>query len=339
MCKDRDLISHLIQAEKPHVLFETVTDIRYLAKKIFVHHSAYAAEADIEYAMENLAEKTELHMLKELLAKIGDLLYICDSLLDLENMLLAYMSQLDDFSTQCVRLQQEIARPCFLAWYPFPERKGAQLIRTLRGHEGSVVYCVLSPDDVWIISASVDMTLKVWSIATGALRMTLRGHRAALTGCAITPDGSRIISTSEDGTIRIWNAYSGSELLMLTEHEGAVTGCAVSADGAWLATTSADMTIKLWDIRLIYGPPKPGYAVRLTSTLRGHNGLVTCCAMSADDSLLVSASEDQTLRFWNRETGQELLPPITPEMEDADSIYACAISADGTSLIFTCGIG
>jgi len=335
----KHLISHLLQARQPHILFETVTDLRYLAKKIFVHHSAYAAEADIEYAMKDLAEKTELLPLKELLAQIGDLLYKCVSLTDLENMLLVYMSQLDAFSSQCVRLQQEIARPCFLSWYPFPERKGTQLVRTLWGHERAVVHCVISPDDVWIISASTDMSLIVWSMATGALRMTLRGHTAAITSCAITPDGSRIISTSEDGTIRVWNAYSGSELLTLSAHEGAVTGCALSADGLCLATTSADRTIKLWDIYLIYGPPDSGYTAKLTHTLQGHDGLVTCCAISADSSLLISASEDQTLRFWNIQTGQQLLPPVTPEMEDTDSIYACAISADGKTLIFTCGIG
>jgi WD40 repeat protein len=316
-----------------------VTDIRYLAKKIFVHHSAYAAEADIEYAMKDLAEKTELHTLKELLAQIGDLLYTCVSLADLENMLLVYMSQLDAFSSQCLRLQQEIARPCFLSWYPFPERKGTQLVRTLWGHEGGIVHCVISPDDVWIVSASTDMTLIVWSMATGAMRVTLRGHTAAITSCAITPDGSRIISTSEDNTIRVWNAYSGNELLVLTAHQGAVTGCALSADGLWLATTSADRTIKIWDISLIYGSPNSGYAAKLIHTLRGHDGLVTCCAISADSSLLVSASEDQTLRFWNIQTGQQLLPPVKPEMEDTDSIYACAISADGKTLIFTCGIG
>lgn len=335
----KHLISHLLQARQPHILFETVTDIRYLAKKILVHHSAYTAEADIEYAMQALAEKTELHALKELLAQIGDLLYKCVSLADLENMLLVYMSQLDAFSSQCLRLQQEIARPCFLAWYPFPERRGTQLVRTLWGHEGAIVHCVISPDDVWIISASTDMTLIVWSMATGALRMTLRGHTAAITSCAITPDGSRIISTSEDGTIRVWNAYSGSELLTLSAHEGAVTGCALSADGLCLATTSADRTIKLWDISLIYGPPNVGYTARLTHTLRGHDELVTCCAISTGNSLLVSASEDQTLRFWNIQTGQQLFPPVTPEMDEEDSIYACAISADGKTLIFTCGIG
>src|SRR5581483_8706407 len=155
----KHLLSHLIQARQPHILFETVTDIRYLAKKIFVHHSAYAAEADIEFALKDLAEKTELHILKELLAQIGDLLYTCVSLADLENMLLIYMSQFDDFSSQCLRLQQEITRPCLLAWYPFPDHKSPQLVRTLWGHEGAIAHCTISPDDVWIISASTDKTL------------------------------------------------------------------------------------------------------------------------------------------------------------------------------------
>src|SRR5205085_12299322 len=36
----KHLLSHLIQTRQPDILFETVTDIRYLARKIFLLHSA-----------------------------------------------------------------------------------------------------------------------------------------------------------------------------------------------------------------------------------------------------------------------------------------------------------
>jgi len=44
------LIPHLIETQQSQSLLKTITDLRYLAKKVSVQHSAYAAEADIELA-------------------------------------------------------------------------------------------------------------------------------------------------------------------------------------------------------------------------------------------------------------------------------------------------
>ncbi len=41
-------------------------------------------------------------------------------------------------------------------------------------------------------------------------------------------------------------------------------------------------------------------------TLVGHSAFVWCCSISSDDSLIVSGSEDKTLKLWNIETGEEM---------------------------------
>ena len=40
-------------------------------------------------------------------------------------------------------------------------------------------------------------------------------------------------------------------------------------------------------------------------TLIGHEGLVMGCAVSADERVIVSASEDKTLKVWIFESQQE----------------------------------
>ena len=242
------LIPHLVETRQIQHLLSTITDLRYLAKKVYVQHSAYAAEADIELAEREVPSDEHLPVLKRQIARIGDLLYECETLQEVESTLLCGVCHLEELSHACRVYQQEIARPFLMPWHPLPDTRATALIRTLRGHTGPVRGCTISPDGAWIVSASADKTLKLWDVPTGAIRFTLEGHSAPVTCCAISPAGNRVFSGSEDGTVRIWNAYTGNELLTLSGHKGAVTDCAISPDGAWIVSASADKTLKLWDV-------------------------------------------------------------------------------------------
>ena len=55
-----------------------------------------------------------------------------------------------------------------------------------------------------------------------------------------------------------------------------------------MATAHADKTIKLWETK----------SGRLIETLKGHNGFVNCVRFSPDGLTLVSASSDDTIKFW-----------------------------------------
>lgn len=47
-------------------------------------------------------------------------------------------------------------------------------------------------------------------------------------------------------------------------------------------------------------------AGRLLLTLRGHSSVITDLAVSPDNSLLISSSEDRNLRVWDPRTGASL---------------------------------
>ena len=83
------LIPHLIETQQSQSLLKTITDLRYLAKKVSVQHSAYAAEADIELAEQAVPSGSRLPILKRQFARFGDLLYACETLQEIESTLLA----------------------------------------------------------------------------------------------------------------------------------------------------------------------------------------------------------------------------------------------------------
>jgi WD40 repeat protein len=81
-----------------------------------------------------------------------------------------------------------------------------------------------------VVSASLDNTLKVWDLHTGAERLTLSGHSKSVQAVAITPDGKQVVSASWDNILKIWDLESGTEIASFSG-DGALFCCAVAPDG------------------------------------------------------------------------------------------------------------
>src|SRR5205807_764042 len=111
------------------------------------------------------------------------------------------------------------------------EPPGGALIRTLKGHSGSVNGVALSGDGWLAISASDDTTLKVWEVESGCELRTLQGHSWGVNQVTLSGDGRLAISASEDKTLKVWEVESGRELRTLQGHSGYVAGVTVSEDG------------------------------------------------------------------------------------------------------------
>jgi WD40 repeat protein len=87
----------------------------------------------------------------------------------------------------------------------------------------------VAPDGKWAVCASLDHTLKVWDLETGAALRTLEGHSDAVYGVAVTPDGKRAVSASEDRTLKVWDLETC--LPLATFHCDAYPTCCVCAGG------------------------------------------------------------------------------------------------------------
>jgi WD40 repeat protein len=109
----------------------------------------------------------------------------------------------------------------------------------------------MSPDGTKFFSGSLDKTIRVWDVATGALLHTLTGHTHSLSCLEMSPDGTKLFSGSLDKTIRVWNVATGALLHTLTGHTEWVPCLQMSPDGLKLFSGSADNTIGAWDLAAV----------------------------------------------------------------------------------------
>jgi len=161
-----------------------------------------------------------------------------------------------------------------------------QALRTIEGHVGAVTSVAASPDGRLLLSGGTDSAVRVWEVASGDLGWTLEGHVGSVLSVAVSSDGSWVVSGGEDRTIRVWDGNSMGLARTLRGHTDAVSS--VSADGSRIVSGGHDRTVRLWDAA-------SGSLVR---TLEGHTESVNGVALSPDGVLVVSASDDLTVRTW-----------------------------------------
>jgi len=101
-------------------------------------------------------------------------------------------------------------------------------------------------DATTVISASRDMTLRIWDLQTGECLRVLEGHEKTIRDIAI--HGDIVVSASYDGQARVWNWKSGECLHVLKEHTKQVYS--VVFDGDLIATGSLDNTVRVWNPNL-----------------------------------------------------------------------------------------
>ncbi len=218
---------------------------------------------------------------------------------------------------------------------------------TLRGHTANVTSCAISADGEVIISASADGTVKVWDASIASERYTLSHKGEVLLGlgvrsCAISGDG-RVVASACGRTVKLWDATTGSEYLTFKEHTEPVTSCTISADGSIVASTSWDGTIKVWNsddgcVRhsfQVHGTDDRWYIIYGTGRLHLPESALTCCAISANQKLIVAGARDGNIRVWDLEEGLLLYQlhghagPVRGCALTKDSKYIITVAEDG----------
>lgn len=141
----------------------------------------------------------------------------------------------------------------------------------------------------------------------------LPGHAQAVKAVALTEDARYALSGSGDGTFLLWDLATGT--CVQTVHTNS-HGCAclvLNPQARWVLC--ANTTLALYDLA-------DGRCLR---TFQGHNQPVTSLSLSADGSLALSGSWDQTVRLWEVATGR-----CVRTFEGHTSPITCVfLSADG----------
>jgi len=233
----------------------------------------------------------------------------------------------------------------------------------MEGHAKPLTVVAFSPNGNLMTSGSEDGTIILWQRLTGSLVIRIEGTNQDVTCFSFSPDGTELLSSDYGGMLKIWEIPSGNELGSLEITCGTtVRAIAYSPNGLTFLTSSFWGNIKLWDrktltIVLTFEKVSSVYSMAFSpngalvvsnirdsfiifdassgktlSEINGHSGEVTCVSFSNDGSLIMSGSEDKTIRIWDSNSWN------TPKIYEGHTDIVCslAFSPDGTMVLTGC---
>ncbi|MCH2126446.1 MAG: hypothetical protein MK165_16770 [Pirellulaceae bacterium] len=183
-----------------------------------------------------------------------------------------------------------------------------QVVKTLEGHSAAVTGLAFNQDASQIVSASLDATFRLWTVAEGQLTGQPATTPAPINSVALVVDGTQIATAHEDNVIRIWDlamatavpaegATPVAPLKELQGHGGPVTSLAtVQANGSQLASGSRDGTLRHWDVAA-------GTQIRSFN----HGGPVESVATRGDSTRFASAGSNNIAKLWNAQDGAQIV--------------------------------
>jgi coatomer subunit beta' len=86
--------------------------------------------------------------------------------------------------------------------------RGFACVQVFEGHSHYVMQCTLNPKDPsTFATASLDRTVKVWSLGQPMPNLTLEGHEKGVNCVDYYPGGERpyLVSGADDRTARVWD--------------------------------------------------------------------------------------------------------------------------------------
>jgi len=187
-----------------------------------------------------------------------------------------------------------------------------RLVSVLRAHAKAVNDISFSASGQYLVSASKDAAVKIWDVEKVSVRRTLVGHADRVWCCVFCKQDTMVLSGSEDRSVIVWHAETGAILSRLTNcHGERVAAIAVNADSTMFATASWDKLVKLWALA--------GHTAEPVATLSGHSMGVQTCKFSANGQVLVTGSNDETVRVWSVPSGQ-VLHVLTGHFREINSV-------------------
>jgi WD40 repeat protein len=231
---------------------------------------------------------------------------------------------------------------------------------TSKGHTKLVKGVIFLPGGQWILTCSVDGSMRVWSQKRGQQMGSWRDGKYGVYAIALSPDRKKVVSGYEDGAVELWDIGTCKVIARWTGHAGKVSSVCWNQDGRRMVSGSDDGTARVWEGgKTILGPIETGltnvkaviYLADMATiatggfniqtkefikiwdadtgkhitNLIGHTSTAYCLTQTVDGKTLISGSFDGSVRTWNTATWTQIA--VFTEYTGG-SVYGVAVSPD-----------
>jgi striatin 1/3/4 len=223
---------------------------------------------------------------------------------------------------------------------------------TMRGHTSAVTRLVTSHSKRLLYSASLDSTIRIWSLPpathttyapfdSARSRGVLVGHTDSVWGLTLLKDRDILISCGAEGATKVWDvsAANGQGNLKSSWGYNGLGGASTSADAVsataveglktdlkTVAVAYRDSIVKLFDV-------ETGKEVNRLKTDLSYDGTpatqINSIVSHPTMSLLVTAHEDKFIRIFDTSNGQ----CIHSMPAHLDAVTSLSIDSSGFSLV------
>jgi len=223
-----------------------------------------------------------------------------------------------------------------------------------RAKRKTIEAIAISHDGEVIAAADSTDRIRLWNTKFGRQLGYLEGHTNRVHTLQFGPKGEKLYSVADDKTIRVWDINSKQQIRSIIETKaewGQLSTFALSPYQEHMAVGVTEVTRAKGNNRQASGKPvwrhliklRNGATGEILADFSGHKRTIKQVSFNPAAGILVSISEDHTLRFWDTKKYRQIRSiPFEYEVEkiafSLDGRWLAAIDKKGMIQVFELAI-
>ncbi|KAK7886125.1 hypothetical protein WMY93_025746 [Mugilogobius chulae] len=203
----------------------------------------------------------------------------------------------------------------------------ADMLFEIRTNRLSMVqFCQACPTSNLLAIAYSNYGVELWDLESNKKMADCRGHLSWIERLQFSPDGSKLLSCSDDQTVRLWETkkvYTSSAVCLkrdsdvLFSDEEIIVSAADYCNRLQVLLQSEEKSSRVRCTCLCkqpsimaVGQEDGGVQVlevpsgKMLASLQGHTKTVFHCQFTQNGQMLITSSEDTTIRMWRWQSGE-----------------------------------
>ncbi|KAK3141648.1 hypothetical protein QOZ80_4BG0336600 [Eleusine coracana subsp. coracana] len=177
------------------------------------------------------------------------------------------------------------------------------LYRRLIGYNDEVLDLKFIGEDEQYLAVATNLEqVRVYDVATMSCSYVLAGHTeivVCLDTCVSSSGRTLVVTGSKDNTVRLWDTERRRCIGIGKGHLGAIGSVAFSKKSKnFFVSGSSDRTIKIWSWDDTLDDTDDEISLKAKAVVAAHDKDINSLAVSPNDGLVCSGSEDRTACIW-----------------------------------------